>query len=191
MSRKTNKFQCRKCGCKRLEEVMVGVTQSTAIEGVDKDGLVYGHSSTDGGEIDHFQCLECGEVVRDGNGLTIVSPETLMEWLEAQGVTFPVCLTPAKSVAAGECPVPPLVAKPLSAAQVKKLAKDGRLTVRILLNIDELSVGRDCLNDAVSEMVAGDTTALEDISFQPVGVKDGSVIVEVTGSVANWLRQED
>ena len=63
---KATRFRCAKCGCKRLEEVMVNVSQSTAIEGLDEDGLlVYGNGSTEGGEIDRFQCLECGEVVRD------------------------------------------------------------------------------------------------------------------------------
>ncbi|MFZ4397440.1 MAG: hypothetical protein ACOYOU_17645 [Kiritimatiellia bacterium] len=83
-----------------------------------------------------------------------------------------------------------LIAKPLSAAQVKKLAKDGRLTVRIPLDIDELSVGKDCLNDAVSRMVTGDESALEDISYEPVGIKDAQVVVEVDASVVEWLAKE-
>lgn len=84
-----------------------------------------------------------------------------------------------------------IITKALTAAQGKQLAKDGRLTVRVLLNLDELGVDKNCLNDAVSEMITGDTTALEDISYEAVGVKDGSVIVEVTGSVANWLTGQE
>jgi hypothetical protein len=78
--------------------------------------------------------------------------------------------------------------RPLSAEQIQKLAKDGRLTVRVLLDLDELGVARDCLNDAVSEMVTGDSTALEDMSYEPVGVKAGRVIVEVDADVTGWLE---
>ena len=79
---KTKRFKCPKCGCERLEEVLVNVTQSTAIEGVDGDGLlVYGNSSTEGGEVDRFQCLGCGDVIKDGHGMAIVSPENLVAWI--------------------------------------------------------------------------------------------------------------
>ena len=83
---KATKFKCPKCGCRRLEEVMVNVTQSTAVEGVDEDGLlVYGNGSTEGGEIDRFQCLECGDVIKNEHGDTITSMEALAEWLTGQG----------------------------------------------------------------------------------------------------------
>ena len=79
---KTKKFKCPKCGCKRLEEVLINVTQSTAIEGVDEDGLlIYGNSSTEGGEIDRFQCLECGDVIKDEHGMTITSLNKLSAWI--------------------------------------------------------------------------------------------------------------
>ena len=45
-----------------------------------------------------------------------------------------------------------LIAKPLSAGQIRKSAVDGRLTVAVLLGLDELGVDKDCLNDAVSRM---------------------------------------
>ena len=83
---KTTRFKCPKCGCRRLEEVLANVTQTTAIEGVDEDGLlVYGNSSTEGGEIDRFQCLECNEVIRDEHGLKIVSMDALADWMKARG----------------------------------------------------------------------------------------------------------
>jgi len=70
------KFKCSKCGCRRAEEVMVNVTESIAIEGVDEDGyVIYGNSSNDGGEIDRYQCLKCGEVVLDEQGRKIASSE--------------------------------------------------------------------------------------------------------------------
>jgi len=60
------------------------------------------------------------------------------------------------------------------------------------LGLDELGVSRDCLNDAVSVMIAGDSSVLEDISYRPVGIKGDEILVEVTGSVGNWLSgQED
>jgi hypothetical protein len=84
-----------------------------------------------------------------------------------------------------------VITKALTAGQIKNLAKDGRLTVQVLLGIDELGVDKDCLNDAVSEMITGSTAALEDISYEPIGVKDGQVIVEVSASVEEWLNRED
>lgn len=79
-------FRCARCGCRRLEEILVNVTRTTAVEGVDGDGLlVYGDSSTEGGEIDRFQCRGCGDVVRDGRGSDIASMEALVYWLRAQG----------------------------------------------------------------------------------------------------------
>jgi hypothetical protein len=84
-----------------------------------------------------------------------------------------------------------VLSKALTAKQVKKLAKNGRLTVRVLLGLDELGVDKNCLNDAMSEMIAGDAAALEDISYEAVGIKNGSVIVEVSASVEEWLKRED
>jgi hypothetical protein len=49
----------------------------------------------------------------------------------------------------------------------------------------------DCLNDAVSRMVTGDESALEDIEYRPVGIKGEDVIVEVTASVESWRADHE
>ena len=55
------KFKCPKCGCNRLEEVMTDVVQSSVISIVGDGGEAdYENTSTDGGEVDRIQCLECG-----------------------------------------------------------------------------------------------------------------------------------
>ena len=70
------KFKCPKCGCRRAEEVMVNVTESTVIEGIDEDGyVIYGSSFNDGGVIDRYQCQKCGEVILDEQGRKIASSE--------------------------------------------------------------------------------------------------------------------
>jgi len=80
------KFKCPKCGCKIVEEVMVNVTQTTHIEGVDEDGLLmFGCSETDGGKISCYQCLECGKVIRDENDKPITLMKELAEFIMGQG----------------------------------------------------------------------------------------------------------
>lgn len=57
-------FKCPRCGHDRIEEVMTDVTISTVIKEVH-EGVEYSDNtfSTDGGEIDRYQCVECGLVV--------------------------------------------------------------------------------------------------------------------------------
>jgi hypothetical protein len=57
-------FQCPKCQCNRLEEVLYGVTTTQGIESVSADGdTVYGPIESEGGETQRFQCQFCGWVV--------------------------------------------------------------------------------------------------------------------------------
>lgn len=78
--------QCPQCGSKALEEVLVHVTQTTAFEQVICEGgitePVYQNSSTEGGEVDRYQCLLCGFVLKDDQGRTINNTEGLRQWLE-------------------------------------------------------------------------------------------------------------
>lgn len=82
---------------------------------------------------------------------------------------------------------------PLTVGQVNRLQdKKGFITVVVPLSMDELGVGKDCLNDVVSGWITGGVeTALEDISYRPVGVKRDCVLVEVTGNVKNWLAEQE
>ena len=57
------KFKCPKCGCNRLEEVMTGVTYSSVISVAVGGAVDYENASSDGGELDRIQCLECGSKI--------------------------------------------------------------------------------------------------------------------------------
>lgn len=73
------KFVCPACGDTRIEAVMDGC-HTTQVEGMFKSGGVeYGdtHSS---GDLDRFQCVECGYAIKDVAGNPIGDDEELVEW---------------------------------------------------------------------------------------------------------------
>ncbi len=85
------KFKCpnkrNKCTSNSVEEVMVNVVQSSTIDYIDEEGYVdYENTSTDGGEVDRYQCCQCGYVLKDELGGTIDTPEELVEWLKDKGM---------------------------------------------------------------------------------------------------------
>jgi len=62
------KFCCPKCGCKVIEEVMANVTVASDIQDETLyDGryleLGYGEQTNDGGEVDRYQCKNCGYTI--------------------------------------------------------------------------------------------------------------------------------
>lgn len=63
----TNKvinWECPHCNSNRLEEVLVNVVQSSEITDISSEGyLDYGNFSTEGGELERYQCLDCGFIV--------------------------------------------------------------------------------------------------------------------------------
>ena len=98
-------FECPSCQCDQIEEVMTGVTISTTIsdmhllekgsqpwimhDTVDVEYGIHddGNPTTEYGQVDHYQCINCGWVIRDGGkedgeGTYITDPETLFEWLK-------------------------------------------------------------------------------------------------------------
>lgn len=82
-------FNCPGCGCTTLEEILTGVTQSTAFQRVNCDENIaepdYQNTSTEGGEINRYQCQSCGFVLCNERGQTINAPQGLSEWLENNG----------------------------------------------------------------------------------------------------------
>lgn len=86
---------------------------------------------------------------------------------------------------------PQPITKPYTKKEARKLVRNNALTAIVKLSFDELQVGIDCLNDAVSKMICGSETALEDIDYSFVGVinnqNENSVLVSVSGSIENWL----
>ena len=85
---KTLKFKCSNCGGKVLEEVMVDVVMSSIIKkickGPDGGDLEYDSNiETHDGEVDRYQCENCGKVITDEAGNTIKKLDELLEWLES------------------------------------------------------------------------------------------------------------
>lgn len=82
-------FRCAKCECRTLEEVLLHVVQSTSFEKVEREeGItepVYLNTSTEGGELDRFQCQGCGDVLKDPQGGTIRDAGELWRWLKTHG----------------------------------------------------------------------------------------------------------
>jgi len=62
-------FTCQRCGGHRLEEVMRDVTQTSVIACVENvAGMLqcdYDDVLCEGGEVSHYQCANCGEVVAE------------------------------------------------------------------------------------------------------------------------------
>ena len=77
----TIEFNCPTCGSNRLEEVMVGVIVATEISDIVlEDGeadCVFGEQTNEDGEVDHYQCADCGHVVKGAR-----TPRTLSELAE-------------------------------------------------------------------------------------------------------------
>ncbi len=81
------KYKCPKCNHNQLEEVMINVVQSSTISDIDSEGYIdYELSSTEGGEVDRYQCSQCGYVLKNELGGTIDNPEELVEWLISKGM---------------------------------------------------------------------------------------------------------
>lgn len=92
-------FECPNCKYDQIEEVMSGVTISTTISDMHllqkgsqswmKHNTVFveygihddGNPTTEYGQVDHYQCIKCGWVIRD-EGACITDPEALFEWLK-------------------------------------------------------------------------------------------------------------
>lgn len=80
------KFKCPKCGCEHLEEVLSNVTQYSIIDVIDDDGAIDYRDkgmSYDGGEVNRYQCNECGFTVgEDETNGEVNTPEELVKWIK-------------------------------------------------------------------------------------------------------------
>ena len=79
-------FKCPHCGCSVCEEVLVQVSQSTTFSQLTCDGKIvepdYQNTSTEGGEIERYQCQACGLILKNDNGETINNVEGLRKWFD-------------------------------------------------------------------------------------------------------------
>lgn len=81
------KFICPKCKeQQQLEEILINVVQTTVISVIDDSGAVdYKSDSivTEDGEIDHYQCAQCGFVLKLKGFYTVSDPNDLVAWIKA------------------------------------------------------------------------------------------------------------
>jgi DNA-directed RNA polymerase subunit RPC12/RpoP len=86
MAKKELQFKCPKCGSTILEEVMVNVTvmsQVCRIVQVDDEAVVENYEkdpTLEDGEVERYQCLHCGDVLRDNSGYDVSDTDELLEW---------------------------------------------------------------------------------------------------------------
>jgi hypothetical protein len=81
-------FKC-KCGCTRIEEVMVGVVTAMQVTDICPEGDAdYGEQTyCDGGSVDRYQCVECGAVIKDPCDNSIPKAPSELYWaLREQGM---------------------------------------------------------------------------------------------------------
>jgi len=80
------KFICPKCKEEQqLEEVLINVVQTSVISTIDDSGAVDYEPNPviEAGEIDHYQCAECGFVIEmDDYNARITDPEELVDWIK-------------------------------------------------------------------------------------------------------------
>jgi rubredoxin len=85
----TYTFKCPACGRDTFEEILVKVVQATTFKQVcveeHETEPTYLESSTEGGDLDRYQCLECGHVLKNSDGSKIENTDDLRAWMETNG----------------------------------------------------------------------------------------------------------
>jgi rubredoxin len=78
-------FTCPECQQHRLEEVMTSVIVASTIIDAQDGSIDYGEQTNEGGLVDHYQCMDCGYIIRwDEESDPIDDSEMLGDWLEEQ-----------------------------------------------------------------------------------------------------------
>ena len=59
------KWKCPRCESARIEEILINVTVASVLTHVFQDCLdfEYGDQSNHGGDIDRYQCVDCGQAI--------------------------------------------------------------------------------------------------------------------------------
>ena len=78
---KESKFTCPTCGCNRLEAVLDG-SHTTDIVAIHKGGGIEYGDTCSSGDLERFQCVKCGETIKDDDGELIIDDDELVEWLD-------------------------------------------------------------------------------------------------------------
>jgi predicted RNA-binding Zn-ribbon protein involved in translation (DUF1610 family) len=75
------KFTCPDCDENVLECVEIYATVSYDITHLDEDGdFDYGPTNIEDGEINRFQCVNCGYILKDNNSV-LTSNDEVIAWL--------------------------------------------------------------------------------------------------------------
>lgn len=76
------KFKCPSCNREDLEIVETDVVMTSLIVEIDeKSCFEYDLIDTGGGNVDRFQCLECGYVLKGENEEAITVEEEVVKWV--------------------------------------------------------------------------------------------------------------
>jgi rubredoxin len=76
------KFKCPSCKKEDLEIIETDVTMTSLIVEIDDEiCFEYDLIDTGGGNVDRFQCSECGFVLKDDDEQIITTEEDVVEWI--------------------------------------------------------------------------------------------------------------
>jgi rubredoxin len=82
-------FKCPACGSETFEEILINVVQATTFNQVcveeDMTEPTYLQSATEGGDLDRYQCQNCGHTLKNPDGRKIDNAHDLRAWMEANG----------------------------------------------------------------------------------------------------------
>lgn len=77
------KFKCPSCSCEELEVVQSNVVQTSQVVDIDEGGCFeFDLIDTDGGNVDYFQCVKCGYVLKNESEETITTELEVVEWVK-------------------------------------------------------------------------------------------------------------
>ena len=85
MSEKSLKFTCPNCYEKRLECIETNATVSYVLKDIVEDGnFEYGDTIVQESEIDRYECVDCGYVLKDEFGDKLNENTEVVDWIKAQ-----------------------------------------------------------------------------------------------------------
>ena len=77
------KLTCPQCSSQKMMAIMTGVTLRGHIKSISSRGdATFGYLMFSEEPIHHFECQQCGYVLKDHKGKIINSPEGLVKWLK-------------------------------------------------------------------------------------------------------------
>jgi predicted RNA-binding Zn-ribbon protein involved in translation (DUF1610 family) len=75
------KFICSSCGDSRIEAVLDGSHTTKLVTMFKGGGIEYGDTESNG-DLQRFQCVNCGYAITDGDEEYIIDDDELVKWIE-------------------------------------------------------------------------------------------------------------